>query len=308
MKKNNILKAVVIVLVAVVMLLPIIIEANIILKSVKYEDLQDTISKTSYYGVNLVYVAPKSLDDIKENQENIRDLAEDTIVPSTNESLVAYYMDYDKLSSSEKKEVFGDSKEKIAYMFLVNGELLKVQVGEVDNKELTKLVNAYTANGISEDLQHFNVAEDSKAFSKLVKQKNDVTMVVFGKDSCFYCNQFKVVYNTVAEEENLDSIYYFDSDSYDKDEYEKIMNMGLMIPAACSETSEDVSLQEGFNTPLTLFTKNGKAIDCISGYINKESLLTKLETVGILESSDDKEDESDQKDEDKTENTTSKEE
>ena len=61
------------------------------------------------------------------------------------------------------------------------------------------------------------------------------------------------------------------------------MDSGLKIPAKCNEGKE-VELQSGFSTPLTLITKNGKVIDCISGYSNKRNLTTQLETVGILPS------------------------
>ena len=47
-------------------------------------------------------------------------------------------------------------------------------------------------------------------------------MAVFGRNTCFYCNKFKPVYNAVAEKYDLD-IYYFDSDNYDSKEYSKII-------------------------------------------------------------------------------------
>jgi thioredoxin-related protein len=140
-------------------------------------------------------------------------------------------------------------------------------------------------NGISEDITYYKVAEDAETYEKLVNKKKTITMAVFGRDNCFYCNQFKAVYNTVAEEYNLD-IYYFDSLSYDEDEYQKIMDLGLKIPASCTDGDEDALLSDGFSTPVTLFTKNGKVIDCISGYTNKATLITKLETVGMIKSED----------------------
>ena len=131
-------------------------------------------------------------------------------------------------------------------------------------------------------MKNYKIAEDAEEYSKLVKQKKKVTMAVFGRDTCFYCNQFKVVYNRVAEEYNLDNIYYFDSSTYDSVEYNKIMDLGLKIPASCNDGKE-IELQPGFGTPLTLFTKNGKVIDCIDGYVNRQNLITKLQTVGMIE-------------------------
>ena len=116
---------------------------------------------------------------------------------------------------------------------------------------------------------------------KVIKSKN-VIMTVFGRNSCYWCNKFKPVYNEVAQEQNVE-IYYIDSDSFDKDEYNKILNSGLNIPAKCTESKEkDLPLSSGFGTPLTIFTKKGKEIDCIGGYVNKASLESKLKSVGMI--------------------------
>ena len=102
-------------------------------------------------------------------------------------------------------------------------------------------------------------------------------MAVFGRDNCFYCNKFKPVYNAVSEKYDVD-IYFFDSLSYDKTEYDKITNMDLTVPAKCNSNGTEFKLSDGFGTPLTLFTKKGKVVDCISGYVNRESLIDKLKT------------------------------
>ena len=114
----------------------------------------------------------------------------------------------------------------------------------------------------------------------LVNSKK-VTMAVFGRNSCGWCNKYKPIYNELAKENNID-IYYFDSDAFDKSEYSKILNSGLTIPAKCSKTKVETPLSSGFGTPLTLFTKNGKTIDCISGYTNKSGLTSALKDVGLI--------------------------
>ncbi len=116
---------------------------------------------------------------------------------------------------------------------------------------------------------------------KKIVDSDKVTMAVFGRNSCSWCNKYKPIYNEVAEEKKVD-IYYFDSDSFNKKEYEKIMNMDLKILAHCNRDGVEKSLSDGFGTPLTLFTSNGKTIDCIGGYVEKEELLTKLEEVGMI--------------------------
>lgn len=71
---------------------------------------------------------------------------------------------------------------------------------------------------------------------KVIKSKK-VIMTVFGRNSCYWCNKFKPIYNEVAKEQGAD-IYYIDSDSFNKDEYNKILNSGLNIPAKCTESKE----------------------------------------------------------------------
>lgn len=283
MKKSWIPK-IIIALVVIVMLVPIIVDvvSSSVLKTIEFDDIENKLSETANYQFTLVYVAPSSKSDIKDAKTEVKNVAGNYTEAVSGEKLTVYYLDYDKLSSSQIYALFGDSTEKVSYMMMVNGELIKVINGELSSSELDSYVSTYSSNGVSDDLKAYKVPEDANSYSKLVKRKNTVTMAVFGRDTCFYCNQFKVVYNTVADEYDLD-IYYIDSDSYDEDEYDKIMDLGLKIPASCSSTGEEIDLQPGFSTPLTLFTKNGKVIDCISGYINKQSLITKLQTVGMIE-------------------------
>ena len=93
--------------------------------------------------------------------------------------------------------------------------------------------------------------------------------------------KFKPIYNEVAAENKLD-IYYLDSDSMDSTEHSKILSSGLKIPGTCTESGEEQPLSSSFGTPLTLFTKKGKVIGCISGYVAKDGLLSKLKSVGML--------------------------
>ncbi len=116
---------------------------------------------------------------------------------------------------------------------------------------------------------------------KTIVDSDKIVMSVFGRNSCSWCNKYKPVYNEVAGEYDVD-IYYFDSDSFDKDEYSKIRNMGLKIPSSCVREGVEKDLSEDFGTPLTLFTKKGKTIDCIGGYVDKDALVTKLKDVGMI--------------------------
>lgn len=284
--KENLGPKIIAAVVVLVMIVPIVIDvvSNSILKTIKYDEMTKIVSATSNYDAALIYVASSENEDLKDKKSEIKGIVRN-YKSAANKDVGAYYLDYENLSSSKIAEIFGEnSDERVAYVFAVNGEIIKTVSGELSEEKLTDLVEFYSANAenISEDLIRYKEPKNAKEFNSLAKDKNKVNMFVFGRDSCFYCNQFKIVYNTVIEEYNLDSIFYIDSDKYDSEEYQKIMDSGLKIPAKCNNTGEEVTLQQGFGTPLTLFTKNGKVIDCIQGYVSKKNLTTQLKTVGII--------------------------
>ena len=70
--------------------------------------------------------------------------------------------------------------------------------------------------------------------------------------------------------------------SYDSSEYKKVVNLDLTVPSKCSSTGAEFKLSDGFGTPLTIFTENGKIIDCISGYVNRSALIEKLKSVKMI--------------------------
>ena len=282
---KGIAKKLIIVFVVLLLLVPIIVDVvkNKSLKEIKYSEYNTVLGDTARFGFALVYVGEENKDVNKTIKSVI-----DKHTPS-DYAVNGYYINSKELKTEELTALIGDATKESAYIFISNGEVIKIVTDKLDSKKLDKYVDEYTVytgeklNGISEDLTNYKILKNAKAYKKLVEDKKLVTMAVFGRDSCFYCNQFKPVYNTVAEEYKL-NIYYFDSDSYDKNEYASIMKMGLMIPASCSDTQSEVPLSQGFGTPLTLFTKNGKVIDCISGYVGKRELISKLETVGMIKS------------------------
>ena len=156
-----------------------------------------------------------------------------------------------------------------------------VKVIESSNTEyLEGQINKYVNNEIPEEEIAYKTVETYKEFSALYKGKKMV-MHVFGRNTCYYCNIFKPVYNDLAAENNLD-VYYYDSDSFDSTEYNKILNSGVKIPAECASSGEETPLSSGFGTPLTIFTKKGKVIDCISGYTDRSGLISTLKSVKMI--------------------------
>ena len=165
------------------------------------------------------------------------------------------------------------------YALVKDGKIVKV-IESSNTEYLEGQINKYVNNEIPEDEIAYKTVETYKEFNALYKGKKTI-MHVFGRNTCYYCNIFKPVYNDLAAENNLD-VYYYDSDSFDSTEYNKILNSGIKIPAECASSGEETPLSSGFGTPLTLFTKNGKVTGCISGYVDSEKLESKLKEVGML--------------------------
>lgn len=276
---KNIGVKLIVVAVIIIMIIPIIsdIAASNALKKITASDFDKFVSDTSNYKLGVLYIGEDNKDIKKAINKTVNEYKDN----SANIKTSASFIDIKSLSETEASKIIGTTNVKTAYIFAVNGEVVKVVPNGLTNAKFSSYVKEFTSGGIDQELRFYKTIDKAEDYQKLVKDKKAITMAVFGKDSCSWCNLFKPVYNTVAEEYNLD-IYYFDSDSYNKDEYAKIMNMGLTLPATCNNGTEK-KLSDGFGTPLTIFTKNGKVVDCISsGYMNKSALITKLKTVGLI--------------------------
>ena len=186
------------------------------------------------------------------------------------------YSIYNTKNSEDIKKLFG---ENIQVAVVIEGDIQKTYA-KYDKETIDKDVDKYLIAKITEENASYKVAKNFKSYKKVVKS-DKVTMTVFGRESCSYCNLFMPVYNAVAEKYDLD-VYYFDSDNYDSGEYKKIVNLDLTVPAKCSSTGTEFKLSEGFGTPLTVFTKSGKIIDCIGGYVNRSSLVETLKSVEMI--------------------------
>lgn len=186
------------------------------------------------------------------------------------------YNVYNVKYSEDIKKIVG---ENVVAAIFIEGEIQKTY-SKYDNDNLSADVDKYFIANITLENAAYKVAENFNAYKKIVKSK-DVNVSVFGRESCYYCNKFKPVYNAVAEKYNID-IYYFDSDNYNRDQYKKIINMDLTVPAKCSSTGSEFKLSDGFGTPLTIITKENKIVDCISGYVDRSSLIDTLKVNNLI--------------------------
>lgn len=263
------------VLVIIVLLIPIVvkmIEGN----SLKIKTYSEFYSELSNSDNTIVYFGYPSSENYESKEETLRN------IKNEYDSTI-YTIDVSKLTGEQIDELveFDDLfEEGEVYVLIYGGEIRKVVPGSISQGELSVLVNKYINNIIDADEIAYKTISSYKEFKQLVESKQAV-IHVFGRNSCSWCNRFKPIYNEVANETKL-NVYYYDSDSFNSTEYSKILKSDIKIPASCSSSGVEQSLSEGFGTPLTLFTKNGKVVGCISGYRNKTNLLEELKSAGIL--------------------------
>lgn len=146
--------------------------------------------------------------------------------------------------------------------------LTEAELTEISNK----MIQLILGGALTQSDQYLSVNNYNEF--KSLTDRNQISVMVFGRASCPWCSKYKEVLNTVALN-NGTEIYFVDSDALSTTEYNKIINSGLQIPAACNN-GKAAALTAGFGVPLTLFVKNGKTVDCISGYVEADVLLNKL--------------------------------
>jgi len=254
--------------VVVIIMLPILVDfiGNSKVNEITYDKYLEIKEK----GENaLIYVGDLS----KDSYDDTVDVLKEVIAGATSTDYSSEYSVYSIDSTELTEEEVASLGTSSGYVYMIEGDTQKT-LSTATTDYLVDLVDAYYNANLNSENASYKVAKNAAAYEKLVNSK-DVTVAVFGRDTCYYCNIYKPVYNAVAEKYGID-IYYFNSDSYDSKEYEKVLKLGLKIPAECNSTGEESLLSDGFGTPLTLITKKGKTIDCISGYVNRETLIAKL--------------------------------
>lgn len=112
--------------------------------------------------------------------------------------------------------------------------------------------------------------------------RNVISFLVIGSSKCHYCNLFLPILENVRTNYNLE-IIYFNIAEVDIEEYKKLKESDIFIPAKCSKTGTDIPLSSGFGTPLSLMIKEGISLDCIKGYVSEDRLLAELITMNYID-------------------------
>ena len=294
--KGSIIKKIIIAVVIVAMLIPVFMEMEFGPKFeiIEYSELDNVLKETKQasnsFGFALAYISPSSDVDSDITRESVQETLEMMTHPATqNEPLKTVFIDYDTLSDEDKTSIFGDSTDKIAYIFMANGYTIETVTGSLNSLDLAKRAQSYSGNGFSEDLINFDTIKDTSELKKVLKNKKEVSMIVFGSDDCFYCNQYKIMYNKLSKVYDI-SVNYMNLNSLNSSEMDALEDMNLMIPKECSSDDKESPMfnEEGklnFGTPLTFFTKN-KVVGCIPEYVDEAKLVTKMQEVGMIKIND----------------------
>jgi len=258
----------------IILLLPIIFEYNAKKRVdiLSYNEYTALLDKDAFALVYFGDTDATQYNDVKEGLSLLKQEFDINIVA----------VNHSKLNVNDKKELneVVTTSNSPAYVFIKEKRIVHVVEGNITVTKLKVLIDKYYNGVIPPEEVAYKTLVTYDEFIGLAKAKK-VAMFVFGRENCPYCNKFKPIYNEVAGEYNID-IYYVNILEIDRYEYDQIMNSGFKIPAECVEDNREVSLNEMNGVPLTIFTKDGKTIGCISGAANKERLLDKLKTVGMI--------------------------
>lgn len=235
------------------------------IKTLEFKDLEDTI-KDNYYSV--VYFGEKNenVDEYLKSFKKI-DSIEVYYGKATLDELTLLDLD-DSLSSLD------------CYVLFIQNLPVKVLPNNLSIGDYSDQIKKYFFNIIPSSEIRYKVVEDIDVYIKKVNSK-DYTITVYGKTDCNYCTKFLPIVNDIARDYNLD-IYYIEKGTFDSDEYNKILNLDLDIPAECTLNNIKTSTLESFPKPMTIITKGGKTVGCMLGYAKKEVLVNKLKEFNLI--------------------------
>ena len=235
-------------------------------------DYANLNSKISEYKEGLVFIPYDKEDNILT----------DYFVKNYKTTVLKANISVDELSVLINGANLDLEVKKPMYLIFDEGKLLGGFDANLSETEANEMFRYYFFNEIPSSMKKYKELSTADEFIKKFNSKN-YTVSVFGYDACSFCNLYKPVFNKVAGDYNLD-IYYFNTDTYDAKELNKIYDLDITIPKECTTTGEDTTLASGYPKPITLITKKSKLVGCIKGYVSEEVLVKKLKEYKVLES------------------------
>lgn len=234
--------------------------------TIDIDDISEVVKKDNYV---MLYFGEES-DDISKL---LRDYKKEYVIKS-------YYVPTnlkglnDYLSQYDVKAVRND-----VFVLFYDGEFTALINTRKDQK-IREMIRKYLYGEIPESERNYKVLSTADEYIKKVNSK-DYTIAVFGSTSCSYCTLYLPVINKIAGDRELD-IYYFDADTYNVDEYEKVLDLDFTIPGECTTDGNETSLSRSFPKPMTIITKSGKMVGCIKGYVVEDVVISKLKELKVI--------------------------
>lgn len=232
-------------------------------KELKLNNIDQAITNNDYVIINL----GKPTDNIKSRAKSFK----------KEYRIKTFYTNIEKEKIEEKYSIMLNND---TILLFVDGKYVASMEDSNVDRTYIDFIDKYMYGKIIASERAYKVAKDADEYIDKVKSK-EYTIGVIGYEDCSYCRLYLPVINNIAKNYKLD-IYYFDRDSYDEAEFQKVIDLDFEIPAKCNTLGEVKKMSEGFAKPMTLITKDGKLVDCIKGYVTEDEVVSLLKQYKII--------------------------
>ena len=180
------------------------------------------------------------------------------------------YIDAAEISSGYLKKILAKlelSSLGTPYLAVVsNGKVVDTQNGYSDYDITFEFLQDNKI--IAEDQELLLNYIDYEEYEKLLKS-DEKNVIVVGQSTCSYCVQAKITLNEIVEENDI-TINYLNISYLTEEEGEKF------------ESSLDY-FEDSWGTPIMMIVKDGKIVDIIEQYVEKDEYVEFLEENGVIE-------------------------
>ena len=179
------------------------------------------------------------------------------------------YIDVSEISSGYLKKILSQLKLTslgTPYLAIVsNGEIVDTQNGYSDYDITFEFLKDNKIIGEDQELLLNYIGYDE--YDKLLNSDKK-NVIVVGQSTCSYCVQAKVTLNDIVEENDI-TINYLNISYLTEEEGEKF------------ESSLDY-FENSWGTPIMMIVQDGKLVDIIEQYVDKDEYVEFLEENGVI--------------------------
>lgn len=171
------------------------------------------------------------------------------------------YMNTDDLNSGTTDKLlklFNTDSSTPQLLIVKNGKVVKTQQGYTDREGLFKFLqegNLIKKDEVLEANDSHLKKIDYKKYDEYVYSKEN-KIIVIAQTGCSYCESAKPVLNALAKENEMEINWLNITELSEEDQTKVIQSFEIF--------------NEDFGTPLIMIVRNGKVIDSVQGYENKD--------------------------------------